>query len=83
MIAISGFHAAESADGSLSSEKSEKMGRPIFYGSMITEGIVALIWATVSMYFFYYGGWREVVSSEVAQRFIAQSADGRSFDSVL
>ena len=33
--------------------KSEKMGRPIFYGAMITEGIVALIWATVAMYFFY------------------------------
>ncbi len=33
--------------------KSEKLGRPIFYGSMITEGIVALIWATVAMYFFY------------------------------
>ena len=29
------------------------MGRPIFYGAMITEGIVALIWATVAMYFFY------------------------------
>ena len=33
--------------------KSEKMGRPIFYGAMITEGVVALIWATVAMYFFY------------------------------
>jgi carbon starvation protein CstA len=33
--------------------KSEKMGRPIFYGAMITEGIVALIWATVSAWFFY------------------------------
>ena len=33
--------------------KDEKMGRPIFYGAMITEGIVALIWASVSMWFFY------------------------------
>ena len=33
--------------------KSEKMGRPIFYGAMITEGIVALIWATVASWFFY------------------------------
>ncbi len=50
--AISGFHATQSP---LMARcvKSEKMGRPIFYGSMITEGIVALIWATVSMYFFY------------------------------
>lgn len=50
--AISGFHATQSP---LMARciKSEKLGRPIFYGSMITEGIVALIWATVSMYFFY------------------------------
>ena len=33
--------------------KSEKMGRPIFYGAMITEGVVALIWATVASWFFY------------------------------
>ncbi|MBQ3361715.1 MAG: carbon starvation protein A, partial [Prevotella sp.] len=50
--AISGFHATQSP---LMARclKSEKMGRPIFYGAMITEGIVALIWATVAMYFFY------------------------------
>lgn len=58
--------------------KNEKMGRPIFYGAMITEGVVALIWATVSMYFFYYGGWRECVSPEVAQQFIAQFDGGKS-----
>ena len=33
--------------------KSEKMGRPVFYGAMITEGMVALIWATVASWFFY------------------------------
>ena len=33
--------------------KNEKLARPVFYGSMITEGLVALIWATVAMYFFY------------------------------
>ena len=50
--AISGFHATQSP---LMARcvKSEKMGRPIFYGAMITEGLVALIWATVSMWFFY------------------------------
>ena len=73
--AISGFHATQSPLMARCM-KSEKLGRPIFYGSMITEGIVALIWATVSMYFFYYGGWREVVSPEVAQQFTAQAADG-------
>lgn len=57
--AISGFHATQSP---LMARcvKSEKMGRPVFYGSMITEGIVALIWATVSMYFFYGGAAEEL-----------------------
>ena len=32
----------------------EKQGRPIFYGAMITEGVVALIWAAIGMSF--YGG---------------------------
>ena len=50
--AISGFHATQTP---LMARcvKNEKMGRPMFYGAMITEGIVALIWATVAMYFFY------------------------------
>ena len=53
--AISGFHATQSP---LMARciKSEKLGRPIFYGSMITEGLVALIWATVASWFFYDGG---------------------------
>ena len=50
--AISGFHGTQSP---LMARcvKSEKMGRPIFYGAMITEGVVALIWATVAAWFFY------------------------------
>lgn len=50
--AVSGFHATQSP---LMARcvVNEHQGRPIFYGAMITEGIVALIWATVSMYFFY------------------------------
>lgn len=50
--AISGFHATQSPLMARCM-KSEKLGRPIFYGAMITEGVVALIWATVSAYFFY------------------------------
>lgn len=50
--AISGFHATQSPLMARCM-KSEKMGRPIFYGSMITEGLVALVWATVAMWFFY------------------------------
>ena len=50
--AISGFHATQTP---LMARcvKHEKQARPIFYGAMITEGIVALIWASVAMYFFY------------------------------
>lgn len=77
--AISGFHATQSP---LMARciKSEQMARPVFYGSMITEGVVALIWATVSSYFFYYGGWREVVSPQVVSDFMAQvdTTDGKT-----
>ncbi len=49
--AVSGFHASQSP---LMARclPNEKYGRPIFYGAMITEGIVALIWATLGMAFY-------------------------------
>lgn len=50
--AISGFHATQSPLMARCM-KNERLGRPIFYGAMITEGIVAMVWATVAMYFFY------------------------------
>ena len=57
--AISGFHATQTP---LMARclKDERKGRPLFYGAMITEGLVALIWATVSMYFFYGGAAQEL-----------------------
>lgn len=64
--AISGFHATQSP---LMARcvKSEKDGRPLFYGTMITEGIVALIWATISSYFFYGGAASELGVSNTLQ----------------
>ena len=56
--AISGFHATQSPMMARCL-KNERMGRPIFFGAMITEGIVALIWAAVSSYFFFDGGMQE------------------------
>jgi carbon starvation protein CstA len=55
--AISGFHATQSP---LMARclTNEKHGRPVFYGAMISEGVVALIWAAISMSFF--GGIREL-----------------------
>ena len=44
----------------------EKLGRPIFYGAMVTEGIVALIWAAVSSYFFFCGGNAEMGAEGVS-----------------
>jgi len=57
--AISGFHATQTP---LMARclKDERKARPLFYGAMITEGLVALIWATVSMYFFYGGAAQEL-----------------------
>ncbi len=51
--AISGFHATQSP---LMARclKNEKSGRKVFYGAMVSEGVVALIWAAIGMSF--YGG---------------------------
>ena len=63
--AISGFHATQSPLMARCM-KNEKLGRPVFYGSMITEGLVALIWAAVSSYFFFDGGAAAVGSDVTA-----------------
>ena len=60
--ALSGFHATQSPLMARCLEH-EKQGRPIFYGAMITEGVVALIWAAVSSYFFYGGAAEELGAS--------------------
>jgi carbon starvation protein CstA len=51
--AISGFHSTQSP---LMARciTNEKLGRRVFYGAMVAEGIVALIWAAAGMAF--YGG---------------------------
>ncbi|WP_372714033.1 carbon starvation protein A [Ilyobacter sp.] len=49
--AISGFHATQSP---LMARciKNEKEGKRVFFGSMIAEGVIALIWAAAAMTFF-------------------------------
>lgn len=63
--AISGFHATQSP---LMARciRNERLGRPVFYGSMITEGLIALVWAAVSAWFFFDGGAAEVSSDFTA-----------------
>lgn len=55
--AISGFHATQSPMMARCMA-SEKHGRPIFYGAMVTEGVVALIWAAAAIAF--TGGYDEL-----------------------
>lgn len=49
--AISGFHATQSPMMARCVEK-ESESRRVFYGSMVAEGIIALIWAAAAMTFF-------------------------------
>lgn len=51
--AISGFHATQSPMMARCL-KNEKYARPVFYGAMIAEGVVAMIWATAAIA--YCGG---------------------------
>ncbi|WP_096186614.1 carbon starvation CstA family protein [Evansella halocellulosilytica] len=50
--AISGFHATQSPIISRTTQN-ERNGRKIFYGMMIVEGIIAMIWAAAAMSLFY------------------------------
>jgi carbon starvation protein CstA len=48
--AISGFHATQSPMMARCL-KNEKLARPVFYGAMVAEGLVALIWAAATIAF--------------------------------
>ena len=80
--AVSGFHATQSP---LMARciKTEKLGRPIFYGAMITEGLVALIWAAVASYFFFDGGAAEVGSDVSAAAPVVVTKVSQSWLGVL
>ena len=60
--AISGFHATQSPLMARCMT-SEKHCRPIFYGAMVAEGIVALIWAAAATYFFQENGIIDQITS--------------------
>jgi len=49
--AISGFHATQSPMMARCLPN-ERQGLPVFYGAMIAEGVIALIWATLAISFF-------------------------------
>ena len=50
--AISGFHASQSPIVARCIEN-ELDARPVFFGSMVLEGLVALCWAAIAMAFFH------------------------------
>ena len=50
--AVSGFHATQSPVIA-KCIKSEKEGRQVFYGAMVAEGIIALIWAACAIAVFH------------------------------
>lgn len=61
--ALSGFHATQTPIISRTTKR-EKEGRKIFYGMMITEGIIAMIWAAAAMSLFGgYGGLNELMAA--------------------
>ena len=49
--AVSGFHATQSPMVA-KCIRSERDGRQVFYGAMVAEGVIALIWAAAAMAFF-------------------------------
>jgi len=53
--AISGFHATQSPMMARCL-KNEKHAKPVFYGAMVAEGIVALIWAAAATAFYQENG---------------------------
>lgn len=75
--AISGFHATQSPLMARCLQ-SERQARPVFYGAMISESIVALIWAAAAMAFWHgpeglnaaiarYGGQAAVMVDVIAR----------------
>ncbi len=76
--AISGFHATQSPMMARCLAN-EKHARPVFYGAMVTEGIVALIWAAAAITFtggydglqnFLEGGTPAVLVNDVSKSWL-------------
>ena len=70
--AISGFHATQSPLMARCMTN-ERYARPIFYGSMITEGIVALVWAAAATYFFHNPAFNHSMTPAEIVNFLCQS----------
>lgn len=76
--AISGFHATQSPLMARCMT-SERHARPIFYGAMVTEGIVALIWAAAATCFFGEHGIVDEVTGKSFSGAMVATAISRSW----
>jgi carbon starvation protein CstA len=65
--AVSGFHATQSPMMARCLPN-EKYGRSVFFGAMIAEGVIALIWATLAISFFH--------SPELLNKVLAEGGPG-------
>ncbi|MGN0918110.1 MAG: carbon starvation protein A [Oxalobacter sp.] len=63
--AVSGFHATQSPMMARCMT-SERQGRPVFFGAMIVEGMVALIWAAAANFAFHTPEGRSFFTSDNA-----------------
>lgn len=72
--ALSGFHATQTPIISRTTNN-EKNGRFIFYGMMIAEGIIAMIWAAAGMSLFHgYEGLQGVLAEGEAALVVSKAA---------
>lgn len=71
--ALSGFHATQSPIISRTLEN-EKEGRWVFYGAMISEGIIAMIWAAAAMALFNGQTLSEIIAQGTASAAVSEIA---------
>lgn len=69
--ALSGFHATQSPIISRTVENEDE-GRWIFYGAMIAEGIIAMLWAAAAMALFDGQTLSEIINSGTASAAVSE-----------
>ncbi|MFD1362276.1 carbon starvation CstA family protein [Lentibacillus salinarum] len=71
--ALSGFHATQSPLISRTVQK-EKQGRYVFYGMMIAEGIIAMIWAAAAMSLFHGEALNALINAGTASAVVNEAS---------
>ncbi|WP_163581379.1 carbon starvation protein A [Gracilibacillus saliphilus] len=71
--ALSGFHATQSPLISRTVQK-EAQGRYIFYGMMVAEGVIAMIWAAASMSLFHGQELNDLINAGTASAVVNEAS---------